>query len=206
MFDIALIEMEEDLEINERVKPICIHSKNFNYLLNDLKNQRENQRNYKRQAKGQLSFTKRFNDLFGDLLGTSVLAGGDLINNMSEEIKNNSEKIRSKIENKKLRSSPKNLHFEMPTDKTPIILEHPDKHLVEQVIKMGEQYHQQIQNDPVKIFDPAKEFTDKKLPVIGWGLIDRYKPILTDVLMEAEIKQKPSEMCENTYGDDVFFR
>ena len=29
---------------------------------------------------------------------------------------------------------------------------------------------------------------------------------LSDVLMEADISQKKSEVCENSYGDDVFFR
>ena len=50
---------------------------------------------------------------------------------------------------------------------------------------MGQAYHEQIRNEPAKNFDPAKEFTEEKL-------------------METEVSQK-SEICENSYGDDVFF-
>ena len=38
------------------------------------------------------------------------------------------------------------------------------------------------------------------------GTIDAYETILPDVLMETEVSQKKSEVCENSYGDDVFFR
>lgn len=38
------------------------------------------------------------------------------------------------------------------------------------------------------------------------GTTDSYETLLPDVLMETEITQKRSEVCENSYGDDVFFR
>lgn len=131
IFDIALIELEEDLEIDDNVMPICIHSKNFNYLINDLKDHRE-----KNMIRSVSSLESRSE------------IGGNKTN---------------------LRPSLKWLQFDQPTDQSPIILDHPDKQLIRQVVKMGEIYHEQIRNDPVKIFDPAKEFTEDKLTVCGWG-------------------------------------
>ena len=183
--------------------PVCIHSKYFNYHLNDLKNQRDYLLKRK-EKRSVVSFAKRFYDLLSDPLARP--ADGLSADDMLDDEDSNSLESRPKIKNKKLRPSPYKLSAEQPTDKTKIILEHPDKNLVKQVIRMGQQYHEQIRNDQVKIFDPAKEFTDDKLTVAGWGTIDSYDTILPDVLMETEITQKRSEICENSYGDDVFFR
>lgn len=141
--------------------PVCIHSKYFNYHLNDLKNQRDYM--LKRRKRGLVSFAKRFSDLFGFGTPADALTGEDLI----DDENNNSLDSTPKIKNKK-KQRPNKLRGEKPTDKTKIILEHPDKNLVRQVVRMGQFYHEQIRNDPVKIFDPAKEFTTDKLTVIGW--------------------------------------
>lgn len=122
----------------------------------------------KRRAKrGLISFAKRFSDLFGDLLGTpaDALTADDLI----DDEEGNSLESKPKIKNKK-KFRPNKSNAEKPTDQTPIILEHPDTNLIRQVVRMGQEYHDQIRNDPLKIFDPSKEFTDDKLTVCGWGM------------------------------------
>lgn len=162
IFDIALIELEEDLEISDKVMPVCLHSKYFNYHVNDLKNQREY--DLKRRSKREVSFAKRFTDLFRGLLGEPKVKADDPVDDENE----NSVQSSPKIKNKKA-FRPERLLADQPTDQTPIILKHPDEQLIRQVVKMGQAYHQQIRNDPVKIFDPAKEFTEDKLLVAGWG-------------------------------------
>ena len=61
--------------------------------------------------------------------------------------------------------------FDQPRDDHKIILRHPDKNLINQVVKTVGMYYQEIRNDPVKIFDPSKEFTHDNITVIGCNYI-----------------------------------
>lgn len=176
LLDIALLELEEDLPVTKEIKPICLHSKYFNYHINELKEYRD-------------FFLKRFRR-------------EDKVDDNSSDSKPNGLKPTRVLKNKS-----KAKKTDIPTDKHKIILEHPDKELIQRVVQTVDRYYYQIRNDPVKIFDPAKEFTNDNLTVVGWGSTDRYDlSILPDVLMETEITQKKSSICENSYGDDVFFR
>lgn len=198
LFDIALIELEEDLPINDKIKPVCIHSKYFNYHINDLKASRQ-------------SFIKRGKREIHHKLPLSI--NGSSIDEQNNQFDNNNDIDDDVLdspqddEKKKIRLLKRPILGKHPNNNKKIILNHPDKNLIQEVIRMTKIYHHQIRNDPVEIFDPSKEFTKDKLSVVGWGSIDRYDTrILPDVLMETEISQKKPEICENSYGDDVFLR
>lgn len=196
LLDIALIELEEDLPVSSKIRPICLHSKYFNYYINDLKEKRHLNR-AKRDIFGSVS--NFFGDQYNKLFGGTV----DTIDEPFEE----KSKFNEQIELKPVPKFNEHASATQPTDKHKIILDHPDKNLIRQVVDTVGLYYLEIRNDPLKIFDPAKEFTKDKLTVAGWGSIDRYDlSKLPDVLMETDIRQKKPDICENAYGDDVFFR
>lgn len=204
LLDIALIELEEDLPVNDQISPICIHSKYFNYHINELKS---NGYHHTNRVKRDISL-----NWIGDLFINpfSGLFGGkdeDVVDDPFEQtpkVNKQNELRPSKTSNNDDDDSRQLVN--QPTDKHRIILDHPDKDLIKRVVSTVYDYYGQIKNDQEKIFDPAKEFTKDKLTVVGWGNMDRYESVLPDVLMETEIIQRKSDVCENAYGDDVFFR
>ena len=185
VFDIALIELEEDLPITAKIRPICIHSKYFNYHINELQ-----------QNRNQFLFRRNTFDRNENFIDDNELEKRAKIDQQKEM------KLQPSLDSIMFKAS-----IEQPSDKSKIILDHPDKNLIRQVLSLTEIYYEQMRNDPVKIFDPAKEFVVGKLTVCGWGSTDKYDlEILPGVLIETEITQKRSDVCENAYGDDVFFR